>query len=847
MNFNIAHVIWLCYHVSNIKINYHFLNLSFSNLKFLKIIIKKIKMNKRIVLVLMILVCNMAFSQNRFMLNQNVYINITNNGYLVVDNANTNAITSLGTGGNIISEGENNVVKWNINTSIGNYIVPFCTSTLVKIPLAVNIAAAGVGASSAIIFSTYETATDANTAYPSDVTNMNSNCGNNNGLFAVDRFWRIDAGSYTTKPTPVIKFVYNNASNEIGGTNTIIEPQLKAQRFNSGSNSWETPQKLYGLDNSLLNYVSGVSVTPTDFFKSWTLIDTATMALPISIASVSNNTICSGSSTTITASGATTYTLLPGSLSPGSSFIVSPISSTTYTISGTLGTGTATCKSTTNTVANTLITVNTTPTVGITSVSNSTICSGNSSVITPNGATSYTLLPINTVGTSFTVSPSTTTAYTITGSNASGCIATAANSYTFSIIVNTTPTVGITSVSNNTICSGNSSVITPSGASSYTILPINISGSSFTVSPTSTITYTINGADASGVCISSMATNTTVTINVNATPIIGITSISNGTICLGNSSIITPSGASSYTLLPTNSVGTSFTVSPTVTSTYTINGINVLGCVNNVTSNAVAQVIVDIIPLQTPTVTNISCNGSNNGVIGLTILGGTSSYTFTWSNGSSSSTLTNLSTGGYTVTILSVNSCSLSQNFIITEPSSITLSSTSSSIVSSCQQNPTGSVSLSLTGGTPSYQANWSNGVTGLINSNIPAGVYTATVTDQNNCFKLFTFTIDTLGISNSQCVELLVPELFSPNGDGKNDLFVISKIEVFPNNMLSIYNRWGSLVYQKKSYNNSWNGKPNVSDAIGGGLLPAGTYFIILDFGDGISKVYNGYVELQY
>jgi gliding motility-associated-like protein len=202
--------------------------------------------------------------------------------------------------------------------------------------------------------------------------------------------------------------------------------------------------------------------------------------------------------------------------------------------------------------------------------------------------------------------------------------------------------------------------------------------------------------------------------------------------------------------------------------------------------------------------------------------------------------------GIYSVSILSINSCSVAQSFTITEPSDIALTS-ASVVAASCQQNATGVINLTLTGGTPNYQAIWSNGFTGLSNSNFPAGVYTATITDQNNCEKQFTLTVDTLGFNNSLCVDLFVPEIISPNGDGKNDFFVITKIEAFPNNTLNIFNRWGSLVYQKKGYKNEFDGKANVSDALGNGLLPSGTYFIVLDFGDDISKPYHGYIELQY
>ena len=1022
-----------------------------------------------------------ATAQMRVVLNNNPYINISSSAYLVIDNSNANAITTLGTGGNIISESETNVVKWNIGAATGNYIVPFTTGSLVKIPLAVNIVTAGVGASGSIIFSTYETATDANTVYPSDVSNMNSNCNNNNALYAVDRFWRIDAGSYTTKPTPVINFGYNDAANEIGATNTIIESKLKAERFNAGANAWETPQKLYGIANAILNTVSGVSVIPADFYKSWTLIDTTIMTIPISNITASSNTICSGNSSIITNSGATNYTLMPGALTTTTSFTVSPISITVYTITGSIGSGTATCTSAPSSAANTTITVNatptiaigsissnticsgqsvtltptggsgsnytitpgsatgssftisptsttvytisgasalgclstaasnltttiivnSTPTVGIASVSSNTICSGNSSIITPSGASSYTLLPNNTSGTSFTVSPTATTIYTISGSSTLACVSTAITNPTLTITVNTTPTVGIATVSSNTICSGNSSIITPSGASSYTLQPNNTSGTSFTVSPTATTIYTISGSSTLA-CVSTAITNPTLTITVNTTPTVGIATVSSNTICSGNSSIITPSGASSYTLqpnntsgtsftvsptsttiytisgsstlacvstaitnptlsitvdtsptvgiasvvnnticsgasaiitpsgavsytllpnntigtsftitptsttiytisgisaagctssltsnptvtitvsttptvtilsannttpcagtsatiipngastytlLPTNAVGTSFTVAPTVTTTYTLVGVNALGCLSNAITNPTIQITSGIIPIQPASINNITCNGYNDGIIGLSILGGMATYSFTWSNSASTPTISGLASGNYSVIILSANSCTLAQTFTISEPIGIALTS-GTLIGASCQQNATGSINLSLIGGTPAYQVNWSNGFSGLSNSNFPSGVYTATVTDQNNCKKQFVFTVDTLSISNSQCVDLLIPEVISPNGDGKNDFLVITKIEAFPNNILSIFNRWGSLVYQKKAYSNDWSGKANVSDAFGNGLLPSGTYFIVLDFGDEVSKPYNGYIELQY
>jgi len=76
------------------------------------------------------------------------------------------------------------------------------------------------------------------------------------------------------------------------------------------------------------------------------------------------------------------------------------------------------------------------------------------------------------------------------------------------------------------------------------------------------------------------------------------------------------------------------------------------------------------------------------------------------------------------------------------------------------------------------------------------------------------------------------IPQAFSPNGDGINDVFEIKGIQEFPNIEVSILNRWGNLVYSKKQYDNTWNGKCNEGLQYGGNDLPEGTYFYIIDLG---------------
>lgn len=721
--------------------------------------LKKINMKKTATLLVLILLTGlMAQAQNRVVLNNNAFITITNSANLVIDNTNTNAV-SITAGGNIISEGEYNVVKWNIGTATGNYIVPFTTASLVKIPLEVTITAAGTGTTGAIIFSTYETATDLNTAYPSDVTNMNSNCNTGNALDAVDRFWRIDAGSYSTKPTPVINFGYNDAPNEIGGTNTITESKLKAERFNSTSGLWETPLKLYGINNPVLNTVSSVSVTPADFFKSWTLIDTTHMTINIALVSISSNSICSG----------------------------------------------------------------------------------NTSVITPGGGNTYTLQPGNISGTSFTVNPSTTTTYTISGANAQGCLSTAASNAITTITVSATPTVSILSVSNTTICPGNTSVINPGGATSYVLNPGNVAGSSFTVSPLSSTVYTISGINAAG-CISPASSVSTVTISVTPTQSISIASISNTSICPGNSSVITLNGAGSYQLLPGNITGSSFTVSPSVTTTYTITGVLGIGCLSTSANTLNTSITVFPVPGINLIYNNtVTCFGGSTNVTA-TAIGGTAPYSYHWQNNSSTSNVASYTTGTYTVTVSDANLCaSATQTVTVNQPST-GLTVNELSLTMSCIHEANGGTTISVNGGTPPYSVLWSNGATGTSVNNAPAGNLSAVITDANGCVFNYQTTI-----SDKPCMEVIFPQIFTPNGDGKNDTFTINAISEYPDNAFKVFNRWGSLVYSKNRYHNEWDGKPNASDAVGNGLLPSGTYFIIFEFGDGKTNPYKGYVELKY
>lgn len=92
---------------------------------------------------------------------------------------------------------------------------------------------------------------------------------------------------------------------------------------------------------------------------------------------------------------------------------------------------------------------------------------------------------------------------------------------------------------------------------------------------------------------------------------------------------------------------------------------------------------------------------------------------------------------------------------------------------------------------------------------------------------------------------EFFIPEGFSPNGDGTNDVFNITGLDNFPGSTIVIFNRWGNKVFEEAPYLNAWDGHTNSGLAIGGDEVPVGTYFYLVDLNDG-SDVIKGTVYLN-
>jgi gliding motility-associated-like protein/uncharacterized repeat protein (TIGR01451 family) len=137
--------------------------------------------------------------------------------------------------------------------------------------------------------------------------------------------------------------------------------------------------------------------------------------------------------------------------------------------------------------------------------------------------------------------------------------------------------------------------------------------------------------------------------------------------------------------------------------------------------------------------------------------------------------------------------------------------------------------------------------ITVRVDRKVPGGTVitnTATVTST-------TPDPDTLNNTSSVSTQVealllpFIPEGFSPNGDGVNDVFVITGLERYPEHTFTIFNRWGNMVFEAAPYNNDWDGTSTFGITVGGNELPSGTYFYIFETGvEGIDPI-RGFIYL--
>ncbi len=196
-----------------------------------------------------------------------------------------------------------------------------------------------------------------------------------------------------------------------------------------------------------------------------------------------------------------------------------------------------------------------------------------------------------------------------------------------------------------------------------------------------------------------------------------------------NNSITTlvSGGLGEYTYLWSNG-STESNLQNVPAGTYSVTVTDMLGCL------AVCQATIDnIISLEaTCTSTNLDCTGENTGALSVSVSGGTAPYSYSWNNGGSSASLSNLPVGTYTVVVTDANGCTATCSSTVEEAEPIIVISSSTPL--ECFGDSTSSADFTISGGTGPYTYLWDNGSTEPVITNLSAGFYGITVTDANGC-----------------------------------------------------------------------------------------------------------------
>jgi gliding motility-associated-like protein len=536
--------------------------------------------------------------------------------------------------------------------------------------------------------------------------------------------------------------------------------------------------------------------------------ETATVSEIPAVDAGIDDTICIGSSTTIAATSANTYSWDNG-LGTAASHIVSPITTTLYTVTGTDLNG---CQNTDGV----LIVVNPLPTVNLSAIPDQCVMGAPYSLSegSPAGG--------NYSGTGVTTgafSPSTTGLgtyqiyYDYTDGN--GCYNIDSNT----VLVYNNPTV-VANANAVNLCDGEQLTLTGSGATTY-IWDNGVSdGIAFTPA-IGTINYSLLGTDANGCFDSSYVS---VTVNPLPTIIVG----GDQSLCEGVGITLAATGASTYIWDNGITDNTSF-IPPVGTTTYTVVGTDANGCEN--TANLILTVNPN--PVITVSANQFFCAGDD------VTLSATGAPTFDWDGGLFTGP-EYLITPANSVLVDVIGTSSLgctTQAFVdltLDDPTLID-AGLDQSICLGFTANLSASGGVSYIWSGPSIVDETTESISFGVDS---SAYYYVVIETPNGCF--YTDSLYVESLTDASCTIDVVFSI-TPNNDDVNDTWRIQGIEGFPDNNVTILNRWGDVVFQAAGYDNDlivWDGTHN------GNELGAGTYFFVIEIANGPSR--SGWIQLM-
>lgn len=508
------------------------------------------------------------------------------------------------------------------------------------------------------------------------------------------------------------------------------------------------------------------------------------------------------------------YTWSPGAINTATAALTNGVKTVTVTdVNGCVGSTSFTVSSAS-------------PTVGITA-NPASICGTGTSTLTASisGATSYSWSNGATTQTT-TVNVGGVYGVTVTANN---CVATK----TINVVISPTPTVVIPSSVG--MCSGASATVgvtsfSPAGAYTYT-WSNGSNASSLTITTATVLTLQVTN-NASG-CVSAISNSCSVvtasnpTVSLSNTPVV---------FCNGSSASLTSTvvgGTSPYSYLWSSGLGTAATATTSNQGSFSV----VVTDQNLCTGSATVTTVKSTPSLNLSSLDLVICPGECS-VIYANAASSFTPFVYSWSNSSSFGDSTIVCTAGIiqgtftdgagcstTNSITVINDIIPVASFTATPPSPVNpgqqIDFTSTSTIAS------GSITSTV----------WSfgdgNGASGnpvnYAYSNAGTFPVTLIVTGSSGC-------ADTITVNYVVDAIIEIPNVFTPNGDGKNELLKFKNLEVFGSNTLTIFNRWGKKVFEQSNYKNDWNG----------GGHNDGTYFFILEVPEATPNVYKGYIQLM-
>ena len=236
-------------------------------------------------------------------------------------------------------------------------------------------------------------------------------------------------------------------------------------------------------------------------------------------------------------------------------------------------------------------------------------------------------------------------------------------------------------------------------------------------------------------------------------------------------------------------------------------------------------------------VDSLLCYGIDNAVLGVDA-GGGADLLYQWSPPvSTGPQAEGLGPGMYNLVVINASNCESEVSFELDPIDPIVISLIDMGPALCGVSN--GYLEVLATGGNGEFTYAWDESA-GAYWWGAPAGLHRLEVTDATNCVVDTTF-----GVSCKEEIPVGVNQLLTPNGDGKNDRWILEDLYLYPDHRVRVYNRWGTLVYEASPYLNDWFGTWESGNGVGQ-PLPSATYYFLFESGLEFVPPSRGFIEIQ-